>query len=114
MDNKFQEVVKEYRKHQALSVRGFADALNEKLINTNISFTKVSRWENIERAYEPDLNFLFECFVTYTDWRMYFAVDSLKAIMPHVFASGMVTFHLPRPPSPTLPPKGGREIISSQ
>lgn len=95
MDSEFREVVKRYRKEKQLTVRTFADALNEKLINTDISFATVSRWENINKHYEPDLNFLFECFVTYTDWRMYFAVDSLKAIMPHVFDSGMVTFHLP-------------------
>lgn len=96
MDSKFREVVKRYRKEKQLTVRTFADCLNEKLINTDISFATVSRWENINKHYEPDLNFLFECFVTYTDWRMYFAVDALKAIMPHVFDSGMVIFHLPK------------------
>ncbi len=95
MENKFRDVVKKYRQDKGLSLRSFANALNEKLINTDVSFATVSRWENIEKHYEPDLNFLFECFVTYTDWRMNFAVDSLKAIMPHVFDSGMVTFHIP-------------------
>jgi len=96
MENKFHEVVKQYRKDQEKTVRGFADSLNEKLINTGISYATVSRWENVERHYEPDLNFLFELFVTYTDWRMHFAIDSLKAIMPHVFDSGMIIFHLPK------------------
>lgn len=96
MDNRFQMVVKKYRSDRSLSVRAFANALNEKLINTDISFATVSRWENINKQYEPNLNFLFECFVTYIDWRRDFAVDSLKAIMPHVFDSGMVTFHIPK------------------
>lgn len=95
MDNHYQTVVKHYRKVHGLSVRAFADALNEKLINTNISYATVSRWENERKQYEPSLNFLFELFVTYTDWRRDFAVAALKAIMPHVFDSGMVTFHLP-------------------
>ena len=96
MENKFYMVVQGYRKNQELSLRAFADSLNEKLINTDVSFATVSRWENSEKQYEPNINFLFECFVTYTDWRMHFAMDSLKAIMPHVFDSGMVTFHLPQ------------------
>jgi transcriptional regulator with XRE-family HTH domain len=96
MEHKFQNVVRQCRTQQGMSMRRFADALNEKLVNTDISFATVSRWENIDKHYEPDMNFLFECFVTYTDWRMHFAVDSLKAIMPHVFDSGMVTFHLPK------------------
>lgn len=95
MEQTFQNVVKAYRQKSDLTVRQFADALNEKLINTNISKSTISLWETKDNI-APSLEFLFECFVTYTDWRMYFAVDSLKATMPHVFESGMVTFHLPK------------------
>ena len=95
MEQTFKKVVKTYRTKQGLTVRDFADALNQKLINTDISHGTVSRWETQENI-SPDLNLFFEIFVTYTDWRMYFAVDSLKAIMPHVFETGMVTFHLPK------------------
>jgi len=95
METTFQEVVKEYRKRTGLSVRNFAEALTEKLVNTNLSGNTVSQWED-QPNRAPDLYFFFNCYTTYTDWRMHFAVDCLTALMPHVFASGMVTFHLPK------------------
>jgi hypothetical protein len=95
MEITFQEVVKEYRRQQALSVRGFADKLTEKLVNVSISGETISKWEN-DPNRAPDLYLFLNCVTTYTDWRMYFAVDSLKAIMPHVFDSGMIVFRLPK------------------
>ena len=94
-ENTFQEVVKEYRRQQGLSVRGFAEKITERLVNVSLSGETISKWEN-DPNRAPDLYLFFNCFTTYTDWRMYFAVDALKAIMPHVFDSGMVTFHLPK------------------
>lgn len=90
-----QTVVRAYRKQTGLSVRKFAEALTEKMVNHNLSGNTINTWENKQNHF-PDLSFFFNCFTTYTDWRMYFAVDALKAIMPHVFDSGMVTFHLPK------------------
>jgi len=95
MEQKFQEVVKEHRKITGLSYRGFANYLTEKIVNTTISGQTIYRWEN-EPNLAPDLYLFFNIFTTYTDKRMYFAVDCLKSIMPHVFDSGMVTFHLPK------------------
>lgn len=95
METNFQNVVKEYRRQSGCSVRGFAVVLTEKFVNTKLSGQTISRWET-QPNVAPDLYFLLNCTTTYTDWRMYFAVDALKAIMPHVFDSGMVTFHLPK------------------
>ncbi len=95
-DKTLQTVVQEYRKQTGLSVRKFAEALTEKMVNYNLSGNTISQWETKEN-HAPDLYFFFNCFTTYTDWRMHFAVDCLKAVMPHVFESGMVTFHLPKP-----------------
>lgn len=94
MKTTFQDIVKEYRRTQKLSVRGFADKLTEKLVNVSLSGETISKWEN-DPNRAPDLYLFLNCVTTYTDWRMHFAVDSLKALMPHVFDSGMVTFHLP-------------------
>lgn len=90
----FQKVVKEYRQVQGLSVRGFAEKLTEKLVNVSVSGETISKWET-DPNRAPDLYLFLNCITTYTDWRAYFAADCLKAIMPHVFDSGMVTFHLP-------------------
>lgn len=94
MELNFQEVVKEYRRQTGLSVRDFAKSLTEKLVNISLSGETVSKWEN-DPNRAPDLYLFCNCITTYTDWRMRFGVDCLKAIMPHVFDSGMVTFHLP-------------------
>lgn len=93
MEIKFQDVVREYRRQTGLPVRNFAEALKEKLVNTRLSGSRISRWET-KKNIAPDLYLLLNIFTTYTDWRRDFAVDSLKAIMPHVFDSGMVTFHI--------------------
>lgn len=96
MEQTFQNVVRDYRTLTGLSVRNFAKALTEKLVNASMSGNTIHQWEN-DPNREPDLYFFFDCFVIYTDWRRNFAVDALKALMPHVFDSGMVTFHLPKP-----------------
>lgn len=94
MEQTFQEVVKQYRRSTGRSVRGFAEWLTEKLVNTSLSGQTISRWET-EPNVAPDLYLLFNIYTTYTDERMHFAIDALKAILPHVFDSGMVTFNLP-------------------
>lgn len=91
----FQNVVKEYRRQSGLGVRGFSDWLTEKLVNHSLSGQTISRWEN-EPNLAPDLYLFFNIFTTYTDARQMFAVDAVKALMPHVFDTGMVTFHLPK------------------
>lgn len=95
MELTFQEVVKEYRRRSGRSVRGFADWLMEDFVNASLSGQTISRWENEINLMPKDIPLFFDIFTTYTDERRYFAVDALKALMPHVFDSGMVTFHIP-------------------
>jgi len=92
---KFNDVVKTYREANGLSVRGFAGALKEKLVNTKLSGMTISRWETLPNA-APDLYLLLNCITTYQDWRAAFAADSLRAVMPHVFDSGIVSIKIPK------------------
>lgn len=89
------QVVNEYQEMHGLSLRRFAEALNEKLINTDVSHATVARWKDEEKPSEPDVRFLFECLATYEDWRRAFAVDCLTAMFPDLVQSGVVTFKLP-------------------
>lgn len=93
MEQKFKQIVRTYREANGLSVRGFAGALTEKFVNVRLSGQTISRWENTPNA-APDLYFLLNCIATYEDWRAAFAADSLKAVLPHVFDSGMVVINL--------------------
>lgn len=89
------EVVKAYRTAQKLSLRKFADEINEKLINTDISHTTVARMEDDQRQIEPDMRLLFECIATYSDWRAEWARDCLKSMWHDLFLSGVVRIELP-------------------
>ncbi len=89
------DVVTAYRTAQGFSLRQFADSLNERLVNTDISYATVSRWENCEARCEPEMQFLFECIATYIDWRAEFAADCLKAMWPDLFSSGVIVIRLP-------------------
>ena len=91
----FQQVVKEYRHENKLSLRGFAEQITEGLSSTSVSGQTISRWEK-GLSPAPDLYLFLNCITTYTDWRRDFAVDSLRAVMPHVFKDGVVTFNLPQ------------------
>jgi hypothetical protein len=90
------QVVKQHRETMNLSMRAFADALNQKLVNTGVTYTTVSRWEDEKSPYEPDMRLLFECIATYQDWRAQFAVDCLRSMWPDLTGSGKVVFNLPR------------------
>lgn len=88
------EVTKNHREAQGLSQRSFANAINEKLINTYVSHNKIDRWE--DGLYEPPLNLLFECIATYPhSWIAQWAVDNIKAMYPELFENGVITFNLP-------------------
>lgn len=88
------EVTQRYRIEQNLSLRGFADAINQRLIPTDVSYSKVYRWEN--QNYEPELELLFECIATYRgDWRAQWAVETIHAMYPDLVESGIVQFRLP-------------------
>lgn len=93
--NKVAQVVREYQDIQGLSLRRFADALNEKLINTDVSHATVARWKDEKKPSEPDVRFLFECMATYQDWRRAFAMDCLSEMFPDLVESGIVAFKLP-------------------
>jgi len=85
-----------YRKNQNLSLRQFAQAINKSLINTDVSHSKVLRWET--GKYEPELDLLFECIATYrNDWRARWAVESISAMYPDLVQSEIVVFNLPKP-----------------
>lgn len=91
------EITRAYRVAQGLSLRRFAKALNEKLVNTDVSFATISRWESDQRTYEPDMRLLFECLATYTDWRARWAADCLKAMWPDLAQSKTIIFNLKKP-----------------
>ena len=89
------QITQTYRKTQNLSLRQFAQAINQSLINTNVSYSNVLRWET--GKYEPELNLLFECIATYrSDWRARWAVESIGAMYPDLVQSGIVVFKLPK------------------
>ncbi len=90
------EITQKYRTQQNLSYRAFAQAINQRLINTDVSYSKVHRWEN--KNYEPELELLFECIATYRhDWRAKWAVENICAMFPDLVDSGIVAFNLPSP-----------------
>ena len=89
------EVTRAYRKKEKLSLRGFADEINADLVNTNVTYGTVSRWEQEVNYYEPDMRLLFECLATYSDWRADWARDCLKSMWPDLFMSGVVRVELP-------------------
>jgi len=100
MEIETNKIIKFYREKQNLSVRDFSSAFNEKLINTGMSASMVSRLET--KPYEPPLDLLFECIATYrNDWRANLAVDCIRAMYPDLVDSGIITFQLPKILEPT-------------
>jgi len=83
-----QLVVRRYLDASQLTQDKFAEALNESLINTNVSRVSVSHWLN--GKYEPETDLLLVLLCVYGDWRLRFAVDCLTAKLPEVFESGIV------------------------
>ena len=89
------EIVRAYRTAQKLSLRDFAQQINQNLINTVVSYGTVHRWEDTEKPYEPDMWLLFECLAMYQDWRSEWAAACLKAMWPDLFNRGVVCVNLP-------------------
>lgn len=88
------DITQKYRTEQNLSYRQFAQAVNQRLVNTDVSYSKVHRWET--KNYEPELELLFECIATYRDdWRARWAVENIHAMYPDLVESGIVQFRLP-------------------
>lgn len=90
------EVTKNYRTQKRMSLREFADQINKQLVNTNVTYATVNRWEREIGYYEPDLRLLFEVIATYRDWRAEWAIDCMKAMFPDLFMRGVVRINLPK------------------
>ncbi len=77
------DVTKHWREKQNMSFSEFADALNEKLVNTSVTRGAVHQWEK----YHSDLrtDYLLMVMMVYNDWRMDWAIDCLCAKLPEVF-----------------------------
>lgn len=89
-----QSVIRRYMKAGGLTQEMFANGLNEKLINMNVSRASVSYWLN--GKYEPETDLLFELLRVYGDWRRQFAIDALGAKFPEIFKSGIMRIELPK------------------
>lgn len=76
-------VTSEYRERLALTYRAFANALNERLLNTSISHVTIMNWE--KGITDPNERFVLTCLVVYQDWRRQWAIDILCKTMPEVF-----------------------------
>lgn len=87
------DVMKAYMDSYSLTQQKFADGLTASLVNTNISRVSVTNWCNGKSS--PSTDFLLVCAVAYDDWRRSWAMSCLKAKLPEVFDSGVVTFNLP-------------------
>ena len=87
-----EKVMKAYMESYSLTQQKFADDLTASLVNTNISRVSVTNWCNGKSS--PSTDFLLVCAVAYDDWRRSWAMSCLKAKLPEVFDSGVVTFNL--------------------
>ena len=87
------DVMKAYMESYDLTQQKFADEITASLVNTNISRVSVTNWCNGKSS--PSTDFLLLCAVAYEDWRRSWAISCLKAKLPEVFETGVVTFLLP-------------------
>jgi hypothetical protein len=87
------DVMEEFMDKCQLTQAKFADALNEQLVNTDVSRVAVTNWCNAKSV--PSTDFLLICAVVYKDWRRMWAMACLKVKLPEVFDSGVVKFNLP-------------------
>jgi len=87
------DVMKAYMESCGLTQQSFANAVTASLVNTNISRVSVTNWCNGKSS--PSTDFLLVCAVAYEDWRRSWAMSCLKAKLPEVFESGVITFNLP-------------------
>lgn len=90
---KIATVMKSYMDSYGLTQEKFAAQITASLVNTNISRVSVTNWCNGKSS--PSTDFLLVCAVAYEDWRRSWAMSCLKAKLPEVFESGVITFNLP-------------------
>jgi len=81
--NPISNVITAYRQSKEMTYRSFADALNEHLVNTSVTFMSISNWE--KGMTDPNTDFLLTCLVVHQDWRRQWAIDCLCAKLPEVF-----------------------------
>ncbi len=86
------ELVKNEMSGNSLTQQGFADAVNESLVDTGVSRVSVSHWMNGRN--EPETDFLEAMLVAYDpgDWRFSFALACLAAKSPLVWGEQGVVF----------------------
>lgn len=89
---KVSNVMKAYIDSYKLTQEKFAVQLTESLVNTNISRVSVTNWSNGKSL--PSTDFLLLCAVVYDDWRRSWAMACLRAKLPEVFETGVITFNL--------------------
>lgn len=87
------DVMKAYMGSYNLTQEKFAAQITTSLVNTNISRVSVTNWCNAKSS--PSTDFLLLCATVYDDWRRSWAMSCLKAKLPEVFESGVITFNLP-------------------
>ena len=80
---KISEIVEMYQNKTGLTLRGFAEALNEKLVNTSVTYSSVGYWKS--GNVEPATDLLTLCVMRYRDWRFDFALACLAAKLPEVW-----------------------------
>jgi hypothetical protein len=90
-DFKLKDLMEQTFEQTGHTHKTFADALNEKLINTDINRVSVTNWANAKSM--PKTDFLLLCAVVYRDYRSEWAKAALRIKLPEVFDSGMVTFN---------------------
>jgi hypothetical protein len=89
---KVKDVMKAYMESYDLTHEKFAAQLTASFVNTNISRVSVTNWCNAKSS--PSTDFLLLCAIVYDDWRRSWAMSCLKAKLPEVFESGVITFNL--------------------
>jgi len=77
------QITNTYRRAVDQTYRGFAELLNEHLVNTNITYASVMNWERGMTV--PNTDLLLVLLMVHGDWRRQFAIDCLCAKLPEVF-----------------------------
>lgn len=76
---KISRFVQKYIENSKLTLRGFAEALSEKIEN-DLSHATIINWRDGKSVPETDL--LIDIAAAYTDWRLDFALDLLNEKHP--------------------------------
>jgi hypothetical protein len=77
------EIVSRYMDQQGMTLRGFAEALSERLPGEEIGHSTVVNWREGKTA--PTTDFLVTVLMRYRDWRFDFALECLAEKRPEVW-----------------------------